>query len=243
MNNEALAEEAKKYIKSHVDDLIEKFADTKKHPPVERPFSIFMAGSPGAGKTEFSKTLIKLLRGRGAAPIVRIDADEIRKIIPHYDGSDAHLLQGAAAIGVEKLFDHVQQSGQNAILDATFANYDKSRENVKRALGRKRGVVIVYLYQRPEVAWAVTKKRGVLEGRIVPREVFIDSFLNVRENVEKVKNEFGKDIILMVALKDVEFKTAKLYFDVAEVDKYLPRVYNREEVEKIVAEIDKLAEA
>lgn len=211
-------------------------------PPVEKPLSIFMAGSPGAGKTEFSKILIKTLRGRGVAPIVKIDADEIRKLIPQYDGSNAHLLQGAAAIGVEKLFDHVQQSGQNVVLDATFADYNKSRENVERALRRGRGVVIVYLYQRPEVAWAVTKKREALEGRFVPKQIFVDAFLSARENVKKVKSEFGEDVVLIVAIKDVEFKTAKLYFDVVEVDKYLPRLYTREDIEKMVKEIDELAE-
>ncbi len=39
--------------------------------------------------------------------IVRIDADEIREIIPQYTGGNSDLVQGAASIGVDILHNHV----------------------------------------------------------------------------------------------------------------------------------------
>ena len=50
----SLSDEAIKFVKSHKNEIVSKFANKLKYPPVEKPFTIFMAGSPGAGKTEFS---------------------------------------------------------------------------------------------------------------------------------------------------------------------------------------------
>ncbi len=56
MINTKEAEEAKKFIKKNKKLLIEKFANLDLYKPVVSPVTIFMAGSPGAGKTEFSKS-------------------------------------------------------------------------------------------------------------------------------------------------------------------------------------------
>ncbi len=116
-----ITKQALKYVKGHKKDLIERFASKDKYPSEERPFSIFMAGSPGAGKTEFSKSLIRALEQDTEIKIVRIDADEIRSTLPQFDGRNSDLVQPAAALGVEKLFDHVQGNNQNVILDGTFS--------------------------------------------------------------------------------------------------------------------------
>ena len=55
MHNEAV-----KFIKTHKKDLIVLFAGDELYPQEKRPFSIFMAGSPGAGKTEFSRRFLKV---------------------------------------------------------------------------------------------------------------------------------------------------------------------------------------
>lgn len=41
--------------------IIQKFADLSIYLPVQNPTTYFMAGSPGAGKTEYSKSFIKEL--------------------------------------------------------------------------------------------------------------------------------------------------------------------------------------
>lgn len=43
----------------------------------EFPVSVFMAGSPGAGKTEFSKNLLSLFSDNSRKQVLRIDADEM----------------------------------------------------------------------------------------------------------------------------------------------------------------------
>ena len=135
--NIKISQEAKFFIKKEKILLIKKFSDIEKYPPSEDPFSVFMAGSPGAGKTEFSLRWIKVM---SPVKIVRIDADEIKKIIPHYNGKNSDIVQGAASLGVEKIYDHVLKNNQNAIIDGTFANYRIAGENIRRSIKRNRKV-------------------------------------------------------------------------------------------------------
>lgn len=71
------------------------------YPPSDNPITIFMAGTPGAGKTEFSITLIETFGGS----FIRIDADEIRERMRPlgYNGLNADIFQDAANKGVNLL--------------------------------------------------------------------------------------------------------------------------------------------
>src|SRR3989344_6924175 len=88
------------FIKKNQKELIAKFASPNIYHPVENPISLFMAGSPGAGKTEISKSFVKKFKDLP----VRIDADDIRPLCPGYIGSNAHLFQKAANKGVNILY-------------------------------------------------------------------------------------------------------------------------------------------
>jgi hypothetical protein len=129
----ALENSAFEFIKVNKQELIKKFADPLKYQPVNSPVSLFMAGSPGAGKTEISKSLI----GKFIDIPIRIDADEIRQMCPLYTGSNAHIFQKAANKGVNILFDHAIHKKLNLILDGTFA-YAYAEENIKRSINKGR---------------------------------------------------------------------------------------------------------
>ncbi len=230
MDDLSSEEKAKKYIKEHVKELIEEFASVDKYPPVKNPFTIFMAGSPGAGKTEFSKAFISLFEGE--TKIVRIDADEVRGLIPFYDKGCAYRVQGAASIGVDKLFDSVQKHHQNAVLDGTFADFNISFRDVERAVNRGRRVGIFYIYQDPLIAWDFTKKREVVEGRRVTKEVFIKAFLESKNNVNKVKEILGSKIELYLVKKDYLNGIEKTHFNIDKIDNYLKIEYDRARLEK-----------
>lgn len=129
-------QEAIEYVKQHQKELVNHFVKKRQFIRSSEPISIFMAGSPGAGKTEFSRSFIKQLENEGHLPILRIDADEIRELLPHYNGSNSDVVQPAAALGVEKLFDYVQKKEINALIDSTLADYHISLKNISRALHR-----------------------------------------------------------------------------------------------------------
>ena len=226
-----ITEESILYIKHNKKLLCSKFASIEDFPPTNRPFSIFMAGSPGSGKTEFSTSFIKNFTNIDEKiKVVRIDADEIRKILPHFTGKNSYLVQPAAALGVEKLYDHVQDYKQNVIVDSTFADYKIAHSNVKRAIDKNRRVGIIYLYQDPLIAWDFTKKREALEGRYVPKNIFIDAFFNAKENVNKIKVEFGKKIMLSLVIKDFQNKVERTKLNIDKIDNFLKLSYNKEEL-------------
>lgn len=223
---EKISQGAVKYIKAHRKELIEKFITSGNCKPAQNPFSIFMAGSPGAGKTEFSKNLIEANKYKNKP--VRIDADEIREILTvvGYNGSNSFLFQEACAVGVNKLHDYCLSKKLNFILDSTFV-YGKYRENIKRSLDKGRKITIFYIYQDPKVAWDFVQKREVLEGRNIGKEVFRDSFHKSKDNVNDVMQGFGNMVELNLVIKDSNNGIEKVYFNIQNIDNYLKIKHNR----------------
>lgn len=233
MSENDLSLESIAYIKSHKRELINEYILTKGYISVSNPFTIFMAGSPGAGKTEFSYGLQEEhAKLDSASKPICIDVDEVRHFLPGYNGHNSDQIQRAAALGVEKLFDYVQDHNINAIIDGTFANYDIVKKDIIRALNKSRKVGIMYLYQDPYLAWEFTKKREVVEGRTVPKETFIDAFYMSKENVNKAKKEFGKNIELHLVVKNYENKIQDTMFNIQEVDPYIKITYNKKKLEE-----------
>jgi UDP-N-acetylglucosamine kinase len=219
----SIKEKAVSYIKEHKKDILEKFANDEICEPQDEPISIFMAGSPGAGKTEFSKNLLK----NAGFKAVRIDADEIKEEIPQYNGKNSSEVQGASALGVQYLFDFVLNKNKNVVLDGTFADFNVSCENIERSVKRKRPTEIYYVYQDPLVAWHFTKAREALEGRFVPKTLFVNSLFQAKDNVNKIKSIFGNEVKVHLVIKDFEHKLQKLYLNIDNIDNYLKISYNK----------------
>ena len=214
------SEEAKNFIKNNKQLLFKKFADGDIYKPNKNPISLFMAGSPGAGKTEYSKALIEIAKN-SANPIVRIDADEIREIIPQYNGANSDMVQSAASIGVHKLYDYVLKNKLNAMVDGTFASFEIVLRNIERSLNRERSVGVYYIYQDPISAWEFTKKREKLEGRMVPKKTFVEAFFNAKKNVIKIKAIFKDKVKIYLVIKNYSDNTEKFYPNIADIDKYI----------------------
>ncbi len=225
-----LRQEAVKYMRKAKDELVAKFADLKSHPEVQSPVSVFMAGSPGAGKTEFSKNLIKEL-GEG---VVRIDPDEIRSVLPQYTGGNASLFQSAIKIGVDHLFYFALANNQNFVLDGTLANFEMAQLNTQRCLERRNFVEVFYLFQDPLVAWKFTEKREVLEGRNITKEAFVRAFISSKENVNYLKDVFKDKVRMNLIIKDYNNDVGKTKLDIDNVDSHLDIFYTKDELEKLL---------
>ena len=228
-----LSLESIKYVKSHKKEILDKFASITKYPSIVNPFTIFMAGSPGAGKTEFSTYFDpKTYSYKTNVPFVRIDADEIRKMMPGYDGRNANEFQSAATIGVEKLFDYANHHNQNILLDTTFSDYKKAKMNVERSLKHKRKMGIFYIHLDPKVAWTYTQLREKKEGRKVSKEFFINSYFNSREVVNKIKNEYPIIELNVITKKVFNNKNKPIqiasFFNISSIDNYVKFGYTRD---------------
>lgn len=235
----AISQQAKEWIKKHKKELLATFASDEICPSFvdiqdEKPSTILMAGSPGAGKTEFSRNLIK----KNKLVVVRIDPDDVRKILPQYTGKNSDEVQGAASLGVEKLYDYVLQKKKPVIIDGTLTNFDLSYKNIKRSLDKGRRVAIFYIYQDPLIAWNFTQIREKVEGRYIPKWAFIDAFLNAKKNVEKMKKEFGNKIDVYVVKKNFNNDLSEIYemdgSSHSSIDEMLDFKYSKTTLDKLI---------
>lgn len=226
IENEALA-----YVKSNQKILVKDIVGEVE--PKNKTLSIFMAGSPGAGKTEFSKRLIERIPG-SEKQIVRIDPDEIRESLPCYVKGKAELFQPAVSVLVEKVHDYVLSKSISFLLDGTLSNIDKARSNVIRSLEKGRLVRIVYVFQPPEVAWDFTKKREVVEGRNIPKESFIKQFISARDNVSLLKDEFRDSIQVDLIERDISRNLYMIKLNINNIDKYIDNKYSINKLESLL---------
>lgn len=192
MNDEevSIKRQAEEFVQLNKRRIVAELTDVSKYAPDETPVSIFMAGSPGAGKTEYSENLLSILEENKKHKVIRIDGDELRKYLPGYIGSNSYLFQGAISTIANSMHDVALKQKQTFLLDGTFSKYQKAAENVSRSLSRDRQVFIFYVYQRPEVAWKFTQAREIVEGRNIPKEAFNSEFRRLKGNCKRDSEEF-----------------------------------------------------
>jgi len=228
-----IEDEAIQFAKKHKIEISRRLTDPLLFPPSDSPVTIFMAGSPGAGKTEYSKNLLGLFSNGSNHP-VRIDSDELRSEIPGYTGDNSSQVQGAVSILLREIYERTLINKQTVIVDGTLSNYEKAKENITRSLKRKRNVFIFYIYQKPEVAWQFTLAREKVEGRNIPKDVFIDQFISVRETIDQIQKEFKEQISIFLIKKDFQTNEVESVNLVQPndqgLDEYLPDHYTKEQI-------------
>lgn len=235
MTDEEIRVAAISFAKRNKEKIAKNLTNTSVYVPDAIPVSVFMAGSPGAGKTEFSKNLISILEEKNDRRIIRIDNDEIRPLIPGYKGSNSYLFQGATTLIVEKIHDCALHNNQTFVFDGTFSKYDKAIYNIKRSLEKDRLIFIFYVYQKPEAAWKFTKAREETEGRNIPKSAFIEQFLGARETIDRIKTETFNDITIFLVKKDFEENSVENIVQLHpedSIDSYIPERYTKERLEK-----------
>jgi predicted ABC-type ATPase len=221
------------YARKQGKKIAKGLTDPAVYKPDPNPVSVFMAGSPGAGKTEASKALLEQVEDP-EYPTVRIDPDELRGLFPEYAGDNSWLFQPAISILVDKVHDLVLKNRQNFLLDGTLAKLDKARDNIARSLKKGRFVQILYVYQEPALAWEFVCAREELEGRNIRPADFVDQYFAARQVVNTLKAEFAKKIQIDLILKNRDNST-KVYKDnIDKIDNHVPEKYTREQVGEIV---------
>ena len=209
---------------SHVDHL----------PREEEAVSVFMAGSPGAGKTETARRIIKDFSVESDQNLVHIENDELRKEFEDYDGQNSPLFQRPATLLVEAIHDRALKQGVSFILDSTLSSLEKAKSNIERSLKRDRYVLIIFVYQSPEQAWKFVKARETTEGRRVPEAVFVEQFLGAQVVVSQLKKYFGDRVNLTFIEKNIDGKNDRPHFNVTDVDALFRKKYNRIMLEDII---------
>lgn len=225
---EKATKEAKKMKKAVANRLVDHL------PQEESPVSVFMAGSPGAGKTETARAMIRAFANEHGQGLVHIENDELRKEFEDYKGWNSPLFQRPATLLVEAIHDKALKSGVSFILDSTLSSFEKAKDNIERSLKRNRFVMVIFVYQAPEQAWQLVKAREKVEGRRVPESVFVEQFLESQRVVSELKRHFGDQIDITFIEKNIDGNNDKPHFNVTDIDALLRKKYNRESLEAIV---------
>lgn len=230
-NESAIEETALKFAKANRSAIAKRLADPEIFQPEDNPVSVFMAGSPGAGKTEASKALIAEVTD-GRNDILRIDPDELRHEFNAYHGSNSYLFHRAVSILVERIHDKALKQSQSFVLDGTLSRYEKAEDNINRSLKRDRAVVILYVYQDPLLAWQFVQARERVEGRKINLEHFIEQYFGARDAVDRLKAAFGNQIEVDLLLKDNDNKVKSYKANIDKIDNHASEKYDRAALEK-----------
>lgn len=229
MNKTDAIDWAKKHKKGFVRKLIRDAGVSKSN----KPTAIFMAGLPGAGKTEFTKNLIAIL----GIKIIRLDMDEIASQIDTYTPQKADRFRAAASMLLSSTFDKVIHDGYDFIMDGTFGG-KSAIQNIERVLKREYTVKIFYIYQNPMVAWEYTRAREKVEHRAIDRNGFINSYYRTIENLKKIGEIFKGEASVDLVIKDDRnlIKDIKNNISMNDIDNFVNIEYNREELGKLIYE-------
>ena len=188
--NESTQEYVPSRRKLHAD-IINKFKEEVVCITEGQPIAIFMGGSPASGKSSFLRKYSPYLLKE---EILKVDADEIRAMLPEYDGYNAAQTHLETKDIVNTLL-----SNKNIGIPCDFdLIYDGTMNSVKSYIPlmdilRKRGykIFIVYMDKVPkDVIIKRALERYKKSGRFVPLEVIEDFF----EKGKTAFNDLKKDV-------------------------------------------------
>ena len=226
-SDQEIEAEAIAFAKIHKEEIARELTSLEKFPKDSSPVSVFMAGSPGAGKTESSRRLIERFSGDGHM-ILRIDPDDIRPRLPGYDGKNSSLFQYAASIIADRMQDIALSQSQNYVFDSTLTNLERARENLTRGLKHNRTVQILYIYQDPLQAWKFVLAREKQDGRVIPKEKFIQQYFQARANVNQLKKEFENRLRVDLIVKNIDGTDFQYKENIGAIDSYMPESYTQD---------------
>lgn len=223
-----ISEQAVVFAKANRKEIARRLTDPLVYLSEDSPVSVFMAGSPGAGKTEASLEFL----ARFGGCVLRIDPDTYRAELPGYTGSNSSLFQRAVSVLVSAVHDEALRLQQSFLLDGTASNYDTVSLNIRRSLKRGRFVLVLYVYQNPEKAWEFVQARETVEGRNIPRHGFVAQYFAAREVVNRLKYEFGHAVTVDIFIKNHDGSTKSYRQNIQQIDTHIPESNDRASLER-----------
>lgn len=216
---------ANKYKKRIAREFIRRIA----YESSAEPSGIFTAGLPGAGKTEFTEELIKNIEH----PPLRIDMDEIARLIEGYKPEIADKFKAGASIILSRIYDEVLKAHIDFVFDGTFSS-PNALPNLQRAIRHGHKVKVYYIHQDPVIAWQFTKDRELVEHRAIDRMGFIETYGKIENNLRdlcKVSN----DVTISLIVKDSNNRIGQRYENVDDkLFDLLPKFLTKEQLGAVI---------
>lgn len=105
-----------KYAKLHKKEFLRYVISDNSASAKDKKVAIFMAGTPGSGKTEVAETIVELITN-----VCMIDADRFRERFPGYNGTNSSDFQPGASYLVDYTFTWLLLHRYSLMLDGTFS--------------------------------------------------------------------------------------------------------------------------
>lgn len=224
-------EEAKHWVKvkDNQDKIVSLFF--KRNKPHKTKVAFFMAGIPGAGKTEFTDNTM-----REASPeLISIEHDQLVEYIDGYQPEAYYNYRKAGSVLVTRIFNECLKNGYAFIFDGTLS-HENGKRNIDKCLKQGYRVIIVYIVQEARAAWELTQARELVKKRAIEKEGFIETCNKINTNLlaifraHKSKSRFSFWIINKRGQVDLKNATAIMHgedFDKSqEIEKALQTSYN-----------------
>lgn len=176
---------AKKWVKDKKNRgaILAKFFGDFSHSNSRVAF--FMAGIPGAGKTEFAEQVI-----HNSLPLlVPLEHDKLVEYIDGYLPENCYNYRKAGSILVTEVFSHCLKNGYGFIFDGTLSHENGIR-NVKKALKAGYTVYVVYIVQDAKLAWELTQARELVKKRAIEKRGFLETCTKINENLRSIFRAF-----------------------------------------------------
>jgi len=231
--------DAMKFARHNCNRIANELVNLAVYPSEERPWTVLMAGSPGAGKTEVSKGFEAALEElpsegfEGLGKVLRIDPDDFRACFPDYNGRNSSLFHSGVIKIVERVVDRAFAKNVSFILDGTLSSDAVAKRNIERSLRRGRDVTLLYVYQDPLRAWQFVQSREAVEGRNIPLQVFVAQYFSCRRTVKAMKLLHGSSIRvdLLIQARDGQGQPTVLEdVTAAAIDAAIPDTYSEEQL-------------
>ncbi|KAA0963084.1 zeta toxin family protein [Pseudomonas sp. ANT_H12B] len=221
-------ESALLFAKANKKRIAKEFTNPAVYLSEQSPVSVFMSGCAGAGKTEAAIELIDELVANTGVRTMRIDPDDLRNHFEGYIGTNSWMYQRAASILVDKIHDMALDQSQSFVLDGTLCNLEKADLNITRSLRKSRQCVIMFVYQKPELAWRFVQARERQEGRRIPPEIFVEQFFLAKDVVNALKDKFGNRLLVNLLIKNTDASLKSYKEDIHLIEDGLHDGYDRQ---------------
>jgi predicted ABC-type ATPase len=176
-------EEAKAWVKDKTNQkkVIEEFFARDK--PRSAKVAFFMAGIPGAGKTEFTQNALKEV----SSGLISIEHDELVEYIDGYKPENYYNFRKAGSALVTRIFDECLKNGYAFIFDGTLSSENGIR-NINKCFKHEYSVVVVYILQDVKMAWGLTQARELVKKRAIEKSGFIETCTKINQNLLGIFN-------------------------------------------------------
>ena len=176
---------AKKWVKDKKNRARVLTQFFKDFPHIKTKTAIFMAGIPGAGKTEFAQQFLR----EDSPTLIPIEHDKLVEYIDSYQPEQYYNYRKAGSTLVTEVFNFCLKNGYGFIFDGTLS-HDNGIRNVRKALRAGYTVYVIYIIQDATVAWELTQARELVKKRAIEKRGFLETCAKINKSLQNIFRTF-----------------------------------------------------